>query len=79
MDMTKEKSQNKHYIEFCNHVFALEDVKLIIRYYDWTLQNEKNSEKKWHSRIVLCENIQFSFNESEYEKIKNLILDINCK
>lgn len=79
MDTSKEKTQNNHYIEFYNHVFALEDVKLIVRYYDWKWENEKNSEKKWYSRIYLSGDIGFTFNESEYEKIKNLILNINYK
>lgn len=66
----------KHYIEFCDNIFAIEDILLVERYSTWNWKDDSKQEKNWKSYIYLEESkIGFYFPESEYERIKQIILD----
>jgi len=71
----------KHYIEFCNDIFAIEDILLVERYSSWNWKDDSKQEKTWRSYIYLKESkIGFYFPESEYEKLRQIIFDnLNIK
>ena len=71
MDMTK-----KHYIEFCDKIFAVEDILLVERYSSWNWKDDSHKEKNWQSYVYLRESkVGFYFPESEYEKLRQIIFD----
>lgn len=67
----------KHYIEFCNNIFAIEDVLLVERYSSCLgYKDDSMKEKDWRSYIYLGESkLGFYFPESEYEKLRQIIFD----
>ena len=71
MDTTK-----KHYIEFCDNIFAVEDILLIERHASWNWKDGNKKEKVFQSFVYLGESkIGFYFPESEYEKLRQIIFD----
>lgn len=71
MDTTK-----RHYIEFRDKIFAVEDILLLERYSSWNWKDENQSEKIWKSYLYLRESkVGFYFPESEYEYIKQILFE----
>lgn len=68
MDMT-----TKHFIEFADHIFAIEDVNCVEKFYTWT--GDKN-DKKWKSALYLnIKERSFDFPIEKYEEIKKILLE----
>lgn len=63
----------KHFIEFHDHIFAIEDVHCIEKFYTWSGDADN---KKWKSGLYLnIENRFFSFPIEKYEEIKKILLE----
>lgn len=63
----------KHFIEFCDHIFAIEDVHCIEKYYSWT--GDENN-KIWKSALMLnIKDRYFSFPQEKYNEIKQILLE----
>ena len=67
----------KHFIEFCDHIFPIESVVCIERFSNYIRNN--GDKKIWKSVIYFDTGISFTFPESEYEKIKNIVTEFNSK
>lgn len=64
---------DKHFIEFCDHIFPIEDVQCIEKFYTWS--GDENS-KKWSSRLYLnVKDRSFSFPQEKYDEIKKILLE----
>lgn len=73
MDTTK-----KHYIEFCDNIFAIEDVLRVEKFANWNWKDNNQVEKVWKSYIYFnVPDKGFFFPESEYRHIKKIIFDYN--
>lgn len=63
---------NKTFIEFQDHIFALEDVICVERYYTWYGSGEN---KHWTSVIYLTDDNSFKFKEEHYDELKYILLN----
>lgn len=67
----------KHFIEFYDNVFSIEDVQCVERYYSYRLSS---NDKIWESRVTFNTNDRyFTFPESKYEEIKKILLEFSTK
>lgn len=66
-----EKGGNNNYIEFNDHIFPIENILCIERYYSWKQHN--GNEKLWFSKVYLDGDLSFCFEESKYENLKNIM------
>lgn len=65
---------NKHFIEFQDYVFSLEEVQAVQHYYSW-YEDENTKEKKWYSAIYFKNSTNyFKFKEEHYEEIKKILI-----
>lgn len=65
----------KHFIEFCDHIFAIEDVHCVEKYYTWT-GNDDN--KIWKSAVYLnVKDRNFTFPQTRYDELKQILLNFN--
>ena len=72
MDTTK-----KHYIEFCDNIFAIEDVLRVEKHANSYIDSN-TKEKVCKSYIYFnVPDKGFYFLENEYERIKQIIFDYN--
>ena len=68
--------KGKTFIEFCDNIFALEDVILIEKCYSWNWKDDKQVEKVWRSAIYLGgPKCYFSFPQERYDEIKQIMLN----
>lgn len=73
MDTTK-----KHYIEFCDNIFAIEDVLRVEKYASWRWKDDDKKEKVFQSYIYFnVPDRGFYFPGEEYKQIKKIIFDYN--
>ena len=65
-------AMTKHFIEFCDHIFAIEDVNCVEKYYTWT--GDENN-KIWKSSLYLnVKDRNFLFPQEKYEEIKKILI-----
>ena len=66
----------KHYIEFCDNIFAIEDVLRVEKYASWYWKDDNKIEKAFQSYIYFnVPNKGFYFPGEEYKQIKQILLD----
>lgn len=70
---------NKHFIEFQDYIFPLEEVQAVQHYYTW-YEDKDTKEKRWFSAFFFKNSTNyFKFKEEHYEEIKNILLDYKEK
>lgn len=76
MVTTKNDIQQKHYIDFCDHIFALEDILVVDRYYTWNTSKTNKEERIWVSKVYLNGDLAFCIKEDKYEELKEKIVNL---
>lgn len=67
----------KHFVEFHDHIFPIEDIQYVERYYSSIPEKET---KKWNSLVVFnTYDHYFKFPEEKYNELKDLIFNFKNK
>lgn len=66
----------KYFIEFYDHTFPIDELVCVERFYSYW---EEDGQKHWNSYIRFSDGCSFKFPESEYEKLRDILLSFNNK